>query len=111
MLSVEVLLQYQLAVACDKHAVDLLVMNGLHRSVDDALHHLLDGGAVDVDLLESTGRPAIVARQRRALIRVGRRISATRIEVTLPDFARELVLSPAAGEVDGEDRVLRIVGT
>src|SRR5882762_11288204 len=79
--TVEILLEYELAVPGDQQAMDLHGVQRIHRHVDEHLHELFDRWARDADVLERRDRPGVIELEGRR-IAIARRRIATRIERT-----------------------------
>src|SRR5882672_572009 len=74
--AVEVLVEYELAMARDQQAVDLQRVEGIHRHVKELLYQPLDRVARDSDVWRGGDGPAVVELERRRVVVAWRREAA-----------------------------------
>src|SRR5688572_5483503 len=98
--AVEILLEHELAVPRDQHAVDLGGADILLRHVDQLLDELLDCCLIDAFLFERRYRPSIVEPHWRN-VAVPLRWIAARMEGTAPALvAGEVEAAPGQGQAE-----------
>jgi hypothetical protein len=107
-LAVEVLLQHELAVTRDQHAMDFGRVHGLDRHVDQHLDELLDRHPVDLRLIECPGRPTVVAGGRRP-VGVRLRVTAAWIESAVLVVAAKIVGAAAFRKRNRQHVVVAVV--
>ena len=107
-LAVEIFLEHQLAVSRDQDSLDLGRVHGLDRHVHDHLDESLDSAAIDVDVRDTRGRPAVVAGRGRPVHIAIRRATAREESTVGIEVAPEVIGAAPVREGEREDAVFAV---